>query len=119
MRRQRFGATTAAREDQPNILCLLQLPFGSERSVRTESLTCEEVPEIVGFNGLLVATATCLPVLDFVGSNDAVLGAAWGRLPQHLDALQDNENRDVQLRHTHTHSLWEDVHMQSSKLIVI
>lgn len=85
-----------------NILPPLHLPFGSERSVRTESLTCEEVPEIVGFNGLLVATTTCLPVLDLVSSDDAVLGAARRRLPQHLDALQD-EKRDFQLRHTHTH----------------
>lgn len=49
--------------------------------VELQSLTCEQVPEVVWFNGLLVSTATSLPVFDLVGGDDAILSTARRWLP--------------------------------------
>lgn len=55
-------------------------------------LTCKQVPEVVRFNGLLVAAPAGFSVFDLVGGDDAVLVAAWRRLPGHLDTLKAKAN---------------------------
>lgn len=58
------------------------------------SLTCAKIPQVVGFNGFLVPAATGLPIFDLVSADDAVVSAAWRRLPWHFDALKNREERN-------------------------
>lgn len=50
--------------------------------------TCKQIPEIIRLDGLLVTTATYLPVADAVASDEAVLGVCLRWQPVHFDALK-------------------------------
>lgn len=64
-------------------------------------LTCEQVPQVVGLNCLLVSTPACLPVTDLVACDEAILHAGWWGRPADFDALRERKKEKNERRWYH------------------
>lgn len=50
--------------------------------------TCEQIPQVVGFDGLLLSSPTRFTVADLVAGDEAVLRVGRRRLPAHFNTLK-------------------------------
>lgn len=51
-------------------------------------LTCEEIPQVVGFDGLLLSSPARFTVADLIAGDEAVLRVGRRRLPAHFNTLK-------------------------------
>lgn len=55
---------------------------------RDKLLTCEQIPQVVGFDGFLLSSPSRLTVTELVAGDEAVLRVGRRRLPAHFNTLK-------------------------------
>lgn len=67
---------------------------GQRQTERDRCLTSEQIPQVVGFDGLLLSPPAGFPVADLVAGDEAILRVGRRRLPAHFNTLKAMKKRN-------------------------